>query len=462
MTPADLVSIVTGASTSSSSLFSIPPRSPAGCGIGGLLNEMQSEWDAAALEIFTLRKSLQKTKAELAHLLYTHDGACRVISRLVKERDSLRDQLAQSIASGAVRRDIPSEEGTAEKRARPTDSEEGDKKMPKLISDICEAQKVLLAGRKAKKGSAPSREAADLEKLTARCSADISFTPALLDVSASNKWIFAEGSGSLQACSVEGDFVSLTAQKQLKGAKATCIVAHPQNDELCAFGTDSGAVCLWNCTKKGAKPYSQIVSGLGSSVLSVSFHPQSLALYTATNDSWCLVDAQSGEIVQKCPCENILYGAMHPDGILYGATSGDSNVVRFWDLRKGKEPCISMIGESSEPATVLTFSENGYNAALGTAEGLLTLWDLRKGPSCTAKIEINGSGPLVGAAFEDTGAKIVAAKRKQGATELVYIKDKVHKVLGKEVDGSWNPVFAKESKTPVLVSSEGGNIVVYA
>ena len=47
------------------------------------------------LEIFTLRKSLDDTKKELAHSLYQYDAACRVINKLVKENDQNLTQMRQ-------------------------------------------------------------------------------------------------------------------------------------------------------------------------------------------------------------------------------------------------------------------------------------------------------------------------------------------------------------------------------
>ena len=42
------------------------------------------------LEVYTLKKSLESTRQELSHALYQHDAACRVIARLIKERDEAR------------------------------------------------------------------------------------------------------------------------------------------------------------------------------------------------------------------------------------------------------------------------------------------------------------------------------------------------------------------------------------
>ena len=74
---------------------SAKPRTQTATSVPGLLSLMQSEWDALMLEIHTLKEHLQATRQELSQALYQHEASCRVVCRLLKERDEAREQLAE-------------------------------------------------------------------------------------------------------------------------------------------------------------------------------------------------------------------------------------------------------------------------------------------------------------------------------------------------------------------------------
>jgi pre-mRNA-processing factor 19 len=66
------------------------------------LHTLQQEWDETVLEAFTLRQQLDTTRKELAHALYQYDAACRVIARIMKERDEAYQLLKDFQANGAT------------------------------------------------------------------------------------------------------------------------------------------------------------------------------------------------------------------------------------------------------------------------------------------------------------------------------------------------------------------------
>lgn len=90
--PEDAVVVrATGGAASSSSGAAPKPRPSPAASVPGLIGLFRDEWDALALETHQLRASLHSARQELAHALYQHDAALRVIARLVRERDAARD-----------------------------------------------------------------------------------------------------------------------------------------------------------------------------------------------------------------------------------------------------------------------------------------------------------------------------------------------------------------------------------
>ena len=73
----------------------VRPRPPTQTSIPALLSTFQNEWDALALESFTLKQQLAQTRQELSTALYDYEGALRLIAKISKDRDEARDALSK-------------------------------------------------------------------------------------------------------------------------------------------------------------------------------------------------------------------------------------------------------------------------------------------------------------------------------------------------------------------------------
>lgn len=77
----------------------IRPRPPTATSIPSLISLFQNEWDALMLETYSLKNQLDITRKELSHALYQYDAACRVIAKLLKERETLNTTQENSTLS---------------------------------------------------------------------------------------------------------------------------------------------------------------------------------------------------------------------------------------------------------------------------------------------------------------------------------------------------------------------------
>lgn len=121
----------------------VPPKPPTYTSIPTMLSAFQNEWDALALETYTLRKQLHDIRKELSGALYKYEAAVRVAARITKERDEARialTKLTEALASGNID-NMPTSEERAEKSTVEGNNfsqtnENGSKLVPSTISKV--------------------------------------------------------------------------------------------------------------------------------------------------------------------------------------------------------------------------------------------------------------------------------------------------------------------------------------
>ena len=141
------------------------------------MNFSQNEWDEVMIETFTLKQHLDTTRQELAQALYQHDAACRVIARLMQERDEARGQLANmqsqgfsanhaQNANGATDAGSAMETVEAEEKAKEAEGSLQEAVVQELVATCAE----LSAGRKARKGATAVVSKEAMKGMTAQAS----------------------------------------------------------------------------------------------------------------------------------------------------------------------------------------------------------------------------------------------------------------------------------------------------
>ena len=410
-----------------------PPRPAAAASVPGLLGLFHDEWDAAMLEAHEVRRALHAARQELSRALYQHDAACRVIARLLRERDDARAALAAAQRAPA----LPQEGGgggapanPSGKRERVAAAEAGDegeakkkaKALPAAVTAELEAtNKRLSKGRKKRplpEGLA-APEALGGYGLLGTHPVHQTTKPgvAALDVylpGAGDE--AAAGPGAAQLVTGGKDTkvsVVSAAGKRLQSLaghkKPVAAVAFVGSRDVVASGSGDATCKVWRKGGTGKYACVSTFADHAAGVTAVSAHPSGKYLVSASLDAaWGFYDLEAGECLARAAGAGgpggFTCGGFHPDGTLWAGGGGDAK-VRVFDVRS--QQAAATLGSAEAPAEAihaLSFSENGYYLA-SSAASVVQLWDLRKLKSFRA-LE-HDAGPL-GVAFDPSGAYLGA------------------------------------------------------
>jgi pre-mRNA-processing factor 19 len=364
-----------------------------------MLNLFQTEWDSVMSETCELKKHLDTVRQQLSHTLYQHDAACRVIARLMKQRDdaraqvsTLQQQLAQARA-GAMDVGAAPEAGFT----------------PDILARMQEKSKVLAKGRKGRQF--PGLTAKE-QVATFACESSHpihqSTAPGINCVAVHKEKAERVATGGQDATVVLFNAQSKTAVQKLKGhGKAvTTVQLHPTRNVVVSGSQDTTARA-WVSSVEGqweaAHKCTYVSKVHKAAVTGVSIHPVDDYFATGSLDkSWALHDMNVGRCLLHVT-ENVPAGynsiCFHPDGLILGAASTDG-VAQIWDL-KAQVIAAQLTGHESE-VTSLSFSENGYYLATASKDCCVKLWDLRK-PINFQTITLDGKQAVNCVSFDQSG-----------------------------------------------------------
>lgn len=395
----------------------VRPRPPQATSMPALLKMQQDEWDAIMLETFMLKKQLHTTRQELAHALYQHDAACRVIARLTKERDAARSAL-QNVTLNAAATAVPPEpmEGVERVPEAPVAGIPADA----LDNMIVKAQEL---SSKRKKRQKPddlfSREKvsafAQSASYTGLHSAS---TPGITCLALHPLYgnLVLTGGMDKKAALFDRQAEQVVATYKGHTKRITDVVLHPTRDVAITSSADA-TVRVWN-TSDASAPLSTYTKHT-KDVQSLALHPTGDCLVTSSLDAtWALSDLATGRTFLQVDDPNKLAintAQIHPDGLLLG-TGGAGRTVYIWDIKEAKS-VAEFVGHTGT-VNNMAFSENGYYMATTAEDNTVRLWDLRMKKVLNFKtFEYEGSYGPRAVAFDYSGTYMAVA----GKDVRVYV-----------------------------------------
>mmetsp|Transcript_3397 Transcript_3397/g.7959 ORF Transcript_3397/g.7959 Transcript_3397/m.7959 type:complete len:507 (+) Transcript_3397:268-1788(+) len=364
----------------------VKPKPAASTSIPGMLASFHNEWDALMLETNDLRKDLHATRQELSHALYQHDAACRVVARLIKERDEARTHLASAQATGAMPVvAVGSKRGAAAANAAVAVDAGGKRAkggVPKEVVDaMVEKSKELLKYRKKREISESLATPEAVAALGCKTTAPVHKT------SAHGIAAIAVHPADTTMVATAGADGSIALFNAAKGMRASLLTGHGKKVTGIAWVGGADADALLSCSADktvklwaGTKCVATMDGVHKGEVAAVTVHPT--AAYAASisaDKSWAFYDIGAAECLsmvndEACGAGGFTCGSFHPDGLILATGCADS-VVKVWDVKS--QNCVAKVEGHSGPVHSLSFSENGYYLATCAADGV-KLWDLRK------------------------------------------------------------------------------------
>lgn len=406
----------------------VRPRPASATSIPGMLSLLQSEWDALMTETYELKTHLDTTRKQLSHALYQHDAACRVIARLLKERDAARAQVSQL-------RDQLQNMQPSEAAAAPVERDEAETGLtPEIIQRMADIAKSLSRTRKQRHfpNLAPRD---DIKRFTCASShsAHQSTAPGVLclDVHKTDDSRVVTGGVDSQVVLFNRQKEKTAQKLQGHSKKVVAVAFHPTQDVVLSASQDATAR-VWSCSNAGnwEAPYdcSHIVRKHSGEVTDLSIHPLGDYFLTSSMDkSWALHDLAKGKCVRHVKDLASGYTCMkfHPDGlILAGGT--EENTVEVWDIKD--QVTVAKLTGHEGVVEALSFSENGYYLATASRDGTVKLWDLRK-PLNIQTLKV-ADGAATAVRFDSTGQYLAVGGA--GVVQVYHFEKKA--VLEKTVE----------------------------
>ncbi|OAG37306.1 hypothetical protein AYO21_08491 [Fonsecaea monophora] len=364
------------------------PRPPQMTSIPAMLSFFQNEWDALALQTYTLQQNLHQARQELSTALYENDAAVRVIAQLTRERDEARATLAQiNITRGAS--------ASTNGDAMQVDSAP----LPQAIVEKIENTQSSLSKTRRKRPVPEEWATSDsISTYTSRSTSKPLFPGGrVLAVHETGALALAAGSKA-GVYSLSEDTLSYPLDFG-EGEATSGLWAH----DRAVVATSAGAVKVF----EGQQEVSSFSVHAGRTN-AVALHPSGTILASVGEDrTYILYDLESSRVLTQVSSNSSLRCAQfHPDGHLLAAGGADGQ-IKIFDVKSGAEAATFDLGG---PVRCIFFSENGiWLAGVTEKSSTISIWDLRKATEITTietgsqieSISWDYTGQFLGVAGQD-------------------------------------------------------------
>ncbi|KAF2104906.1 putative cell cycle control protein [Rhizodiscina lignyota] len=366
----------------------VNPRPPTLTSIPSLLSAFQNEWDAIALETYTLKQQLAQTRQELSTALYEYDAALRVIARLQAERGEARDALSQ-VTVGAV--------------AENGDEMEVDvpEELPQEIAAKVEATQTELSKTRRKRPVPEGWATADtIESFDSVQTTEAIYPGArALAINSTGAIVIVGGTEGVAG------IYSLIEKKVIQALKVGggSVTSALWWNSRPVVATSTGAIKVFEDVPSSSEGL-QLGSHAGA-VTAIALHPSGDILASVGVDKvYRLYDLTTMKVVSRILTDSELScGEFHPDGHLFAAGSKGGQ-IRLYDVTSGE---VAATFEGEGPIQALSFSENGiWLASASRGQTGVSVWDLRKA-AVIHQVEIGSQ--VISAKWDYTGQFLAVA-----------------------------------------------------
>ncbi|KAL8873700.1 MAG: hypothetical protein Q9174_000863 [Haloplaca sp. 1 TL-2023] len=373
------------------------PRPPTLTSIPSLLSVFQNEWDALALETYTLRQQLTQTRQELSTALYQHDAAVRVIARLSRERDEAREALSRVSIHGQ-----PNTNGDAMQVDSPGLSDT-------LIAKVEATQEKLSKTRRKRPVPDDWVTADALNSFTPLDKSDILLPGA-------RSFAYNAGIDSLLIGGKDGELGVYSREtkavvQKMNAGPGLVTDALWVGDRIVA-STSRGNVKIFEAGSEIGS-----FSGHAGEVASLAVHPSGDILASVGIDkSYIFYDLTRNTIATQVLTDAALTtAAFHPDGHLFAAGGSDGQ-IKVYDVKSAANAANF---DSDGPIAAISFSENGtWLASAAKGSSNVSVWDLRKGAVIHT---IDVASPVSAVSWDYTG-QFIAMGGSSGLVVHQYSK----------------------------------------